>query len=269
MLPLPAVPPVVEQTAPASPPSVLPAGLDSDRSQERKIASTVFELTETIVPIINFRKLLRLPPISSDTTVTTIPSVSTEQTVVKQAWGSLTDSGVHSTPTESRRTSSEAGGVSPISPGSTMAASSPITIEEKMEQAQRSPDDPQTLFTVSPPKYADHPITIETVEQARNSLDDPQTALTPLTPQHTDFPVTIGETLQQAPKSLDEPPTPFPPSPSPPKPAGSATPDSVVTVGPSREPYVAPTESPPAPPARPTSTSDVWHYCKQCSQWHG
>jgi hypothetical protein len=189
MLPSPAVPQTVEQTGSASAPSLSsPAGLDSDGSSEQAIASTALGLAESIVPMIDFGKLLGLSPKSSDASATTISPVSTER-AVNEAWEFLTESPAHST--------------------------SPVTIEETMERAPWSSDDPQTPFTVT---------IEETVERALSSLDDPQTP---------SFTVTIEET------------------------------------GPTPAPAIAPAEAPRAPPERPRSFSDGWHYCKRCSQWHG
>lgn len=211
MLPSPAVPQTVEQTASGSAPSLSsPAGLDSDGSSEQAIASTALGLAESIVPMIDFGKLLGLSSKSSEASATTIPPVSTER-AVNEAWEVLTESPVHST--------------------------SPVTIEETMERAPWSSNDPQTPFTV---------MIEETAERAPWSMDDPSTPST----------VTIEETVERAPSSLDDP----------------QTPSFTVTIeetGTTPASTIAPAEAPRAPPDRPRSFSDGWHYCKQCSQWHG
>lgn len=235
MIHFPAVPPMIEHAAPASSSSELSAGLDSDRSQEPEMAPTALMLTESImpivppagldndrskepvmaptalmlaesiVPIINFGKVLGLSLRSSGSTMTTVSPVSTEHTM-KRAWVSLEDLRAYSTTTNSnsKPTGSDIGGVLPVSPDSSMAHFSPLTMEETVEQARGSLDDPQAPFTLLPPRHAE-----------------------------------------------------------------STAEGSTVTTVTTLEPLKAPTENPRAPPEKPTSSSEVWHYCKQCSQWHG
>ena len=78
----------------------------------------------------------------------------------------------------------------------------------------------------------------ETTEQAQGSVDDQQAASTPLP-------------LNQA------------------EPAVNTVESSAVTIGIYPEPSITSREYPRPPPDKPRSSSKVWHYCKQCSQWHG
>ena len=250
----------MEHTTPASSSSssVRPASVNNDRSQEPETAPTAFALTETIVPIINFGKLLGLSPRSPSSTVTTVSPVSKEHTMTR-TWESLKNLRPYSTPTYSKHSTPEVKEILSISPDSSMPTLSPVTIDETAEQVQASFDD---LHTPSRSNHLhsaaeDTTVTIETTVE-------PEIAPMPTYSNHLDSEteastVNIETNLEPA----------IAPTPTYSNQTRSKIVDSTTTIETTPESTTAPRESTQAPADRPTTSSETWHYCKQCSQWHG